>query len=83
MDLRNVFATNLRRLRRERGLSQEALAYESGVDRAYLSRIEKGEPSVGIDVIARLAAALEVDPSLLLKARRSDKRKRGPRSIAS
>ena len=42
MDLRQVFAANLRRLRHEKGLSQEGLAYEAGVNRTYLSKLEKG-----------------------------------------
>ena len=42
MDLREVFATNLRRLRHTRGLSQDELAYEAEVSRSYLSQLEKG-----------------------------------------
>jgi DNA-binding XRE family transcriptional regulator len=38
-DLRQLFATNLRRLRHDRKLSQEQLAHDAGVDRAYLSRV--------------------------------------------
>ena len=42
MDLREVFATNLRRWRNARGLSQDDLAYEAGVSRSYLSQLENG-----------------------------------------
>ena len=42
MDLREVFATNLRRLRHAKGLSQDDLAYEAEVSRSYLSQLEKG-----------------------------------------
>jgi len=42
MDLRKVFATNLRRWRNARGLSQDDLAYEAGDSRSYLSQLEKG-----------------------------------------
>jgi transcriptional regulator with XRE-family HTH domain len=42
MDLREVFATNLRRLRHAKGLSQDDLAYEAEVSRRYLSQLEKG-----------------------------------------
>jgi transcriptional regulator with XRE-family HTH domain len=42
MDLREVFATNLRRLRHEKGLSQDDLAYGAEVSRSYLSQLEKG-----------------------------------------
>jgi transcriptional regulator with XRE-family HTH domain len=41
MDLRDVFAANLRRLRHQRGLAQGDLAYEAGVSRSYLSQLEK------------------------------------------
>jgi predicted transcriptional regulator len=42
MDLREVFATNLRRLRHAKGLSQDDLAYDAEVSRSYLSQLEKG-----------------------------------------
>jgi transcriptional regulator with XRE-family HTH domain len=42
MDLRDVFATDLRRLRNARGLAQDDLAYEAKVSRSYLSQLEKG-----------------------------------------
>ena len=42
MDLQEVFATNLCRLRNAKGLSQNDLAYEAEVSRSYLSQLEKG-----------------------------------------
>ena len=42
MDLRQAFASNLRRLRHEKGLSQDDLAYAAEMSRSYLSQIEKG-----------------------------------------
>ena len=54
MDLRTTFAANVVRLRRAKGLSQEALAYEAGVNRSYLARVEAGRPYVGLEVIGRL-----------------------------
>jgi transcriptional regulator with XRE-family HTH domain len=42
MDLREVFATNLRRLRHASGASHDELAYEADVSRSYLSQLEKG-----------------------------------------
>ncbi len=68
MDLREVFATNLRRLRHERGLSQDDLAYEAQVSRSYLSQLEKGAYYASLKVVGRLAATLDVEPSELLKA---------------
>jgi transcriptional regulator with XRE-family HTH domain len=63
MDLRQLFATNLRRLRAERGVSQERLAHDAEVDRAYLSRVERAVTYVGLEIIEKLAAVLEVDPT--------------------
>jgi transcriptional regulator with XRE-family HTH domain len=74
MDLRSTFAANVVRLRRAKGFSQEALAYEAGVNRSYLARIETAQPYVGLEVIGKLAEALDVEPEELLKL--GSKRKR-------
>jgi len=58
MDGRSLVAWNLRRLRVARGLSQERLALESGVDRAYVSGLERGRENPTVDVLDRLAAIL-------------------------
>ena len=62
-----MFATNLRRWRNTRGLSQDDLAYEAGVSRSYLSQLEKGSFYASLKVIGRLAVALEVEPAELLR----------------
>lgn len=62
MDLRQLFATNLRRLRHARKLSQEQLAHDAGVDRAYMSRVERAATYVGLEIIGKLSDVLEVDP---------------------
>jgi transcriptional regulator with XRE-family HTH domain len=67
MDLREVFATNLRRLRHAKGLSQDDLAYEAEVSRSYLSQLEKGTFYASLKIIDRLAEALDVEPAALLK----------------
>lgn len=61
MDLRQLFALNLRRIRRERGLTQEQLAHDAEVDRAYMSRVERGVTWVGLEIIGKLADVLSVD----------------------
>lgn len=61
-----VFAGNVRRLRTERGLSQEALAEAAGVHRTYVGMIERGEKNVTIYNIERIARALMVSPARLL-----------------
>ena len=65
--LRDVLAKNMRRLRAARGLSQEALAYESDINRTYLSAVERSERNVSIDNIARIARGLKIEPWKLLK----------------
>jgi transcriptional regulator with XRE-family HTH domain len=74
MDLRDVFAANLRRLRHEKRLSQDDLAYEAEVSRSYLSQLEKGAFYASLKIIGKLAEALGVEPDELLK--RSTERKR-------
>jgi transcriptional regulator with XRE-family HTH domain len=75
MDLRDVFATNLRRLRHEKGLSQDDLAYEAEVSRSYLSELEKGVFYASLKIIGRLADALGVEPAELLKRGTTEKRR--------
>lgn len=67
MDYRHVFATNLRRLRHEKGFSQEGLAYEANVNRTYMSKLETGGSYVGLEVMVRLAKVLGVEPADFLK----------------
>jgi transcriptional regulator with XRE-family HTH domain len=69
MDLRQVFAANLRRLRHKRGISQEDLAYEADINRTYISKLEKGSTYVGLEIIGKLADTLGVDPVEFLKRR--------------
>ena len=76
MDLRDVFAANLRRLRHEKRLSQDDLAYEAEVSRSYLSQLEKGAFYASLKIIGRLAEALGVEPAELLKRGAIEKERR-------
>jgi transcriptional regulator with XRE-family HTH domain len=67
LDLRDVFATNQRRLRNACGMAQDDLAYEAEVSRSYLSQLEKGVFYASLKIIGRLAEALKVEPGELLK----------------
>ena len=67
MDLREVFATNLRQLRHNKGISQEDLAYEADINRTYISKLEKGISYPGLEIIGKLATVLGVEPAALLK----------------
>ena len=65
MDLRPIFAHNLRRLRLERGLSQFDIAYRAKIDPSYIGRIERTTTGVGIDIIGRIVDVLEIEPAEL------------------
>lgn len=64
---RYVFAKNMRTVRRLRDISQENLAFDAAVSRAYICDIEKGKRAVSIDVMGRIAEALEISLSDLLQ----------------
>lgn len=67
MDLREAFATNLRRLRHAKGMSQDDLAYSAEISRSYLSKLEKGVFYASLKIIGRLAETLEAEPSDFLR----------------
>jgi len=62
----DAFGKNLRKLREERGMSQEALANEAGVAFSQIGRIERGVRSPTLSTIASLAKGLGVEPKKLL-----------------
>lgn len=66
MDIREVLAINLRKLRHARGLSQEELADRAEIDRTYISALERSVYAAGIDVVDRLARSLGVEAADLL-----------------
>jgi transcriptional regulator with XRE-family HTH domain len=66
-DPRVVFGRQLAELRRQAGMSQEALALESGLARSYLGSVERGQRNIALLNICRLAAALSLRPSDLLQ----------------
>lgn len=67
MKLRAHVARNLKRLRLQAGLSQEALADAAGLDRTYVSALERCRYAATVDVLERLSVALDVDPIELLR----------------
>ncbi len=66
MDIRKVFGANVRVYRLAAGLSQEAIAARMGVDRAYVSAIERGLQNVTLLTILQVAESLDVRPADLL-----------------
>lgn len=65
MDARGIVGWNLRRLRVERGLSQERLAFAASIDRAYVGRVERGSENVTIATLEAMAVALTVPVAAL------------------
>jgi transcriptional regulator with XRE-family HTH domain len=66
MDSRAILGRNLRRLRRRRGLTQEELAFEAGIDLTYMGGIERGKRNPTLLVLARIAKALSVSLAKLV-----------------
>ena len=63
---RHVLAQNLKRLRAERGWSQEQLAFEAGLHRTFVAHVEREVRNISLDNIERLAKSLGVSPAALL-----------------
>lgn len=67
MDLKEVMAVNMRRVRHDQGLTQEELAARADLSMRYVGSIERGRVSASVTVLGRLAKALNVDPCELIK----------------
>ena len=79
MDIRVVFASNLKHYRQARGLTQAALAAAMDVDRAHVSAMERGQQNVTLQTLQRVAAHLDVAPAKLIEERSGgDVRSRKP-----
>ena len=70
MDLREIMAINVRRVRHEKKITQEDLADRAGLSARYVGAIERGDVSASVTVLCQIAAALAVDPAELLKRSR-------------
>lgn len=66
MDIISRLATNLKRLRKASGLSQEKFAFEAGIHRTYVSDIERAARNPSISILDKLAAPLGVSASDLV-----------------
>ena len=62
MSLREIVATNLRRLRHAKSMSQEELADRAGINRNYVGMLEREQHSATVDMLEKLAEVLEADP---------------------
>lgn len=65
MDVRKTIGWNLRRLRVDKGLSQERLALEAGIDRSYVGRVERGMENVTVSTLEAISLTLNVHVSEL------------------
>jgi transcriptional regulator with XRE-family HTH domain len=61
-----AFGQNLRAIRKLKGITQERLAYESGLDRSYMGKIERGQVNITIEKIYILANYLNCSPKALI-----------------
>jgi transcriptional regulator with XRE-family HTH domain len=68
-DHKEMFGKRVRALRKEQGLSQIQLAVLVGIDRSYMGFLERGERNPSLEVITKIAAALNVGPDELLKVK--------------
>jgi transcriptional regulator with XRE-family HTH domain len=86
MNGRSLVARNVRRIRIAKGISQERLAFDSGIDRSYLGGIEREGENPTVDLLDRLARTLEVPlAELFAEVNRQERKsvglKRGRRRI--
>ncbi len=65
-DINEKVGFNIRRIREERGLTQEKLAELSDLHRAYIGQIERGEKNIGLKNLERIAKALNINIRVLL-----------------
>ena len=61
----SILGARIKSMRQERGLSQEALAFEAGMDRSYVGGIERGERNLTFQSLALIAKALKTDVGTL------------------
>ncbi len=66
-DIRVIFGNRLKTLRRSQNISQEELAFRSGLHRTYISSVERGERNISLANIVKLAKALAIEPYKMLQ----------------
>lgn len=66
IEVKKKFGARVRRLRQERGWSQERLALESGIGRGFAGAIERGEKAAGMPTLLKLAQVFEITLAKLL-----------------
>jgi len=66
-DINKIVGKNIRKYREKKGLTQEALAYEADLHRAYIGQIERGEKNIGVKNLEKIAKALHINIKNLLE----------------
>lgn len=67
MDVVQLFGKNVRHYRKLKGMTQEQLAVAAGMERSYVSDLERGTRNPSVVALGRIAAALDLEPSKLLE----------------
>jgi transcriptional regulator with XRE-family HTH domain len=67
MDLKEIVAINLRRVRHAKKMTQEELAEAAGLSARYVGDIERADKSPSVSVLGRIADALRIEPSELIQ----------------
>lgn len=67
MNIAKRLGARIQELRLEKGLSQEALAFEAGLHRTYISHVERGSRNITVIGLCKVAKGLKVSPSDILK----------------
>ena len=65
--LKLALSNNIKRIRKEQGVSQEKLALKADIDRSYMSEMERSLANPSIEALLKIANALETSPSELLQ----------------
>lgn len=69
MDIKKKVGERIRQLRKEKGLSQEGLANEAGVDRTYMTDVENGRRNISIEVLAKIISALDITEHIFFSSK--------------
>jgi transcriptional regulator with XRE-family HTH domain len=75
MDVTEILALHVRRLRQQHGMTQEDLAERVGVSARYIGSIERAAVTISIKVLMSIASALEVEPGMLLSLQNRERSK--------
>ena len=72
MDIKTIFGLTLKQVRKEKGISQEKLAYKGDMDRAHMSSLERGLSNPRLETLFRICEILEISPEDFIR-RMTDK----------